>query len=182
MRLLASRSETELTEAGLNEYTREDNSTHLKSGRNSFRRGRGGREQGRGKRWQKKVNNPKSVVSRQNIRGNENLNQGLRTVGKRTQGQGSGRGRRTVRKRRMKNRAVEGTPLGRMRDIRSSPESGGELPRNLAEEWDDEKIDMKGDEQGEGYEQGELGEGYEQGELERDMNKESWERDMNKES
>ncbi|XP_009352854.2 homeobox-DDT domain protein RLT1 [Pyrus x bretschneideri] len=165
MRLLTSRSETELTEAGLNEYRREDNSTHLKSGRNSFRRGRGGREQGRGKRWQKKVNNPKSVVSRRNIRGNENLSQGLRTVGKRTQGQGSGRGRRTVRKRRMKNRAVEETPLGRMSDIRSSPESGGESPRNLAEEWDDEKIDMKGDEQGEGYEQGELEEGYEQGEL-----------------
>ncbi|KAM1689192.1 hypothetical protein PS1_037005 [Malus domestica] len=152
MRLPTSRSETELTEAGLNEYMREENSTHLKSGRNSFRRGRGGREQGRGKRWQKKVSNPKSVASRQNIRGNENLNQGLRTVGKRTQGQGSGRGRRTVRKRRMKNRAVEGTPLGRVSDMRSSPESGGESPRNLAEEWDDEKIGMRGDEQGEGFE------------------------------
>ncbi|CAL8146684.1 unnamed protein product [Prunus armeniaca] len=169
---LAPLKESEQTEVGHNEYIREENNTHLKSARNSFRRGRGGREQGRGKKWQRKVNNSKSGASRQ--KGGGNLSQGFRPVGKRTQGQGSARGRRTVRKRRTKDRAVGGTPLGRMTDVHSSPESGGESPRNLGEEWDDEKIDMihmKGDEQGEGYEQAEALEsedddqavGYEQG-------------------
>lgn len=156
--------EIEPTETDHNEQ-----STHLKSARNSFKRGRGGREQGRAKKY-------KSGGSRRKARGNENeiMNQGLGPVGRRTQGQGSGRGRRTVRKRRMKNRAVEGTLMGHMTDVRSSPDSGGESPRNLAGEWDDENINMihmKGDEQGDRYEQAEALEsddddqavGYEQG-------------------
>ncbi|PRQ29011.1 putative transcription factor & chromatin remodeling DDT family [Rosa chinensis] len=156
--------EIEPTETDHNEQ-----STHLKSARNSLKRGRGGREQGRGKK-------SKSGGSRRKARGNENENmsQGLGPVGRRTQGQGSGRGRRTVRKRRMKNRAVEGTLMGHVTDLRSSPDSGGESPRNLAGEWDDENINMihmKGDEQREEYEQAEALEsddeeqavGYEQG-------------------
>lgn len=132
--------EIDLTQLVHNEHMKEENRVHMKSARNNYRRGRGGREQRRGKRWQKRVNS-KSSATRQNARSNENATQGLRQLGRRTLGQGGGRGRRTIRKRRVENRAVEETLLGHMADTHSSPESGGESPRNLDEEWDDEKID-----------------------------------------
>lgn len=127
---------------------KEENFPHLKGARNNYRRGRGGHEQRRGKKLQRRVNNSKSSAARKNARTNENTTQGLRQLGRRTLGQGGGRGRRTIRKRRVENRAVEETLLGHMADTHSSPESGGESPRNLDEEWDDERINdinVKGD-------------------------------------
>lgn len=136
--------EIELTEVVHNANVKEENRIHVKSARSNYRRGRGGREQRRGKKLQKrvnKVNNFKSSSARKNVRGNENATQGLRQLGRRTLGQGGGRGRRTIRKRRAENRVVEETLQGRMAETHSSPESGGESPRNLDVEWDDEKID-----------------------------------------
>ncbi|KAF3451430.1 hypothetical protein FNV43_RR07525 [Rhamnella rubrinervis] len=137
---LRNDKEIDLTELVHNEHMKGENRVHMKSARNNYRRGRGGREQRRGKRWQKGINN-KSSAARQNSRSNENATQGMRQLGRRTLGPGGGRGRRTIRKRRVENRAVEETLLGHMADTHSSPESGGESPRNLDEEWDDEKID-----------------------------------------
>ena len=120
---------------------REENPSQ-KSLRNSYRRGRGGREQGRGKRLQKRANGSKSAAAQRNSRINDNVNPGLRQLGKRTLKQGTGRGRRTVRKRRSGNKVVEETVQVHMADVHSSPESGGESPRNFGDEWDDEKVDL----------------------------------------
>ncbi|XP_050371272.1 homeobox-DDT domain protein RLT1 isoform X2 [Argentina anserina] len=144
-----------------------EQNTRPKSGRNSLKRGRGGREQGRGKKSKSGGSRRKARVSE-----NEYISPGLVPVGRRPQTQGSGRGRRTVRKRRM-DRAVEGTHISRITDLRSSPDSGGESPRNLTGGWEDENINtvhMKGDER-ERYVQAEALEsdyedqvvGYEQG-------------------
>ncbi|XP_048323256.2 homeobox-DDT domain protein RLT1 isoform X1 [Ziziphus jujuba] len=140
--------EIELAELSHREHMKEENFAHLKSARNNYRRGKGGRDQRRGKKLQRRVNNSKSSAARKNARTNENTTQGLRQLGRRPLGQGGARGRRTIRKRRVENRAVEETLLGHIADTRSSPESGGESPRNLDEEWDDEKINninVKGD-------------------------------------
>lgn len=126
---------------------REENRS-LKSLRNSYKRGRGSREQGHSKKLQKRANGSKPAAARRNSRVNDNINQGLRQPG-RTLKQAGGRGRRTVRKRRSGNKVVEETIQVHIADIPSSPESGGESPRNFVEEWDDEKVDaehMKDDE------------------------------------
>ncbi|XP_075664015.1 homeobox-DDT domain protein RLT1 isoform X2 [Castanea sativa] len=129
--------EVELTELNHDEK----NFTELKSNRNSYKRGRGGREQGRGKKWQKKARVSYSNVGRRNVKSNENLIQGLRQQGQRTYGQGSGRGRRTVRRRRVEKRAVDERLLSHRADT-YRPKSIDDSPRNLGEEWDDERISM----------------------------------------
>jgi hypothetical protein len=120
---------------------KEKNSAELKSTRNSHKRGRGGREQGRGKRLQKKVRVSYSDAGRRNVKSNENLIQGLRQQGQKTYGQGSGRGRRTVRRRRVEKRAVDERLLSHRADT-YRPKSIGESPSNLGEEWDGERISM----------------------------------------
>ncbi|GMN50733.1 hypothetical protein TIFTF001_019878 [Ficus carica] len=141
--------EVEPTELDYNEYMKGENRSQLKSSRNNYKRGRGGREQGRGKKLQKRVNGSKPGSSRRNAKVNENVNQGFRLLSRKAPKQGGIRGRRTVRKRRAENKTIEETLQVRMPDIPSSPESGGESPRNLAEEWDDENVNathMKDDE------------------------------------
>ncbi|KAL5575360.1 hypothetical protein UlMin_017059 [Ulmus minor] len=177
-RFASQRNDKEIEQTELEE----ENNCHLKSLRNSYKRGRGGREQGRGKRSQKKV---KTGAARRNSRDNESINEGFKQLGRKTIGQGGGRGRRTVRKRREGNRTVDKSLLGRMGETHSSPESGGESPRNLTEEWEYEKMDdipMKDDDDNingaeeeaeeesdynaqaeEDYEQAQAEEDYEQG-------------------
>lgn len=133
--------EVELTELNHFEDTIEKNSAELKSTRNSYKRGRGGRDQGRNKRSQKKVRVFNSDAGRRNVKSKENLIHGLRQQGQRTYGQGSGRGRRTVRRRRVEKRAVDERLLTDRADT-YSPKSIGESPSNVGEDWDDEKISM----------------------------------------
>jgi hypothetical protein len=83
--------------------------------------------------------NSKQDTGRRNIKVTENLSQKLKQQGQGTQGQGGGRGRRTVRKRRVEKRAVEDLLLGHAAASHSS--KGGREPlRNLDEEWDVEKF------------------------------------------
>ncbi|KAF5474449.1 hypothetical protein F2P56_006347 [Juglans regia] len=133
--------EVELTELNHVEDMTEKNSAKLKNTRNSYKRGRGARDQGRGRRWQKKASVSNSDVSRRNVRSNENLIHGLRQQGQKTYGQGSARGRRTVRRRRVEKRAVDERSPSHRADTRS-PKSIGESPRNMGEEWDDERISL----------------------------------------
>lgn len=131
----------ELTELNHVEDMTEKNSVKLKNTRNSYKRGRGARDQGRGGRWQKKVSGSNSDVSKRKVRSNGNLIHGLRQQGQRTYGQGSARGRRTVRRRRVEKRAVDERLLSHRVDTRS-PKSNGESPRIMGEEWDDERISL----------------------------------------
>jgi len=83
--------------------------------------------------------NSKQDTGRRNIKVTENLSQKLKQQGQETQGQGGGRGRRTVRKRRVEKRAVEDLLLGHAAASHNS--KGGIEPfRNLDEEWDVEKL------------------------------------------
>ncbi|PON60635.1 Octamer-binding transcription factor [Trema orientale] len=133
--------EIEVTELDYNEHMREENRSQ-KSVRNSYKRGRGGREQGRGKKLHKRANGSKPAAARRNSRVSDNVHQGLRQPGGKILKQGGGRGRRTVRKRRPGNKVVKDMVQVHMADTHSSPESEGESPRNFGEEWDDEKVDM----------------------------------------
>ncbi|XP_059439894.1 homeobox-DDT domain protein RLT1 isoform X2 [Corylus avellana] len=133
--------EVELAELNHFEDMIEKNSAEMKSTRNRYKRGRGGRDQGRGKRSQKKVRVFNSHAGRRNVKSNENLIHGLRQQGQRTYSQGSGRGRRTVRRRRVEKRAVD-ERLPNHRADSDSPKSIGESPSNVGEDWDDEKISM----------------------------------------
>lgn len=132
--------EIQLTQIAQDEPMVEENCAYPKIVHNDQRRRQGGREQGRGKRWQKKGNDSKSSGARRNAKGKGRTNQGLRQLGQKALGQGGGRGRRTVRKRRAENRTVEETLLYQMPEIHCSPENAGLSPRNLGDEWDDEKI------------------------------------------
>jgi hypothetical protein len=102
----------------------------------SNKRGRGASDHGRGKNLSKRMYNSKRDAGRRNIKITENLSQKLKLQGRGTQGQGGGRGRRTVRKRRVEKRAVEDLLLGRAPASHSSM-SGREPFRSLHEEWDD---------------------------------------------
>ncbi|KAK2393589.1 homeobox-DDT domain protein RLT1 [Trifolium repens] len=98
--------------------------------------GRGASDHGRGKNLSKRMYNSKRDAGRRNIKITENLSQKLKLQGRGTQGQGGGRGRRTVRKRRVEKRAVEDLLLGHAPASHSSM-SGREPFRSLHEEWDD---------------------------------------------
>lgn len=128
------------------EFIKEDKSAHNKSVRGSNKRGRGSHDQGRGKKLSRRTHEPKHNPGRRIVKGNENLGQGLKQQGRGTQGQLGGRGRRTVRKRRVEKRAVEDLLLGHAGASHSSKVGRGSL--NLEEEWDGEKeespIHMEG--------------------------------------
>ncbi|GAV60333.1 Homeobox domain-containing protein/DDT domain-containing protein [Cephalotus follicularis] len=129
--------EIEVKELDLVEHTREVNYADLGGRRINFKRGRGGRDQG-SSRWQRRVPSSSFDSSRRNARDNENLDLRPRQQGRRTNGQGRGRGRRTVR-RRPEKRAVGGTFLGNMGNI-DRPRGNGQPPRNLIEEWEGDKF------------------------------------------
>ncbi|KAE9599267.1 putative transcription factor & chromatin remodeling DDT family [Lupinus albus] len=92
-----------------------DKSAPKKVVRSSNKRGRGSKDQGRGKKLSKRPYNSKRDIGRHNVMVTENLTLKLKQQqGQGTQGQAGGRGRRTVRKRRVEKRAVEDLLLGNM--------------------------------------------------------------------
>lgn len=107
--------------------------------RSGNKRGRGASDYGRPKKLSRRMYNSKRDTSRRNVKVTENLSQRLRLQGPGTQGQGGGRGRRTVRKRRVEKRAVEDLLLGHAAAGHSS-KSGKEPFRSFDEEWDVEKA------------------------------------------
>ncbi|KAF7803410.1 homeobox-DDT domain protein RLT1 [Senna tora] len=129
------------------EFIREDKPAHNKIVRSSNKRGRGYQDQGRGKKLSRRTYEPKQNSGRRNTKGNENVSQGLRQPGRLTQGQPGGRGRRTVRKRRVEKRAVEDLLLSHTGVSHSSKMSRESL-QSLEDEWDVEKeaspIHMEG--------------------------------------
>jgi len=102
---------------------------------NNNKRGRGSSVKGRVKNISKtKRNNGR----RRSAKVAGNLNQRVKQQGGGSQGQASGRGRRTIRKRRVGKKAVEDLLLGH-RGASHSSNIAKESLRSLDEEWDDEK-------------------------------------------
>ncbi|PPS01295.1 hypothetical protein GOBAR_AA19353 [Gossypium barbadense] len=135
--LFIKNKELELKELDQDEPMKEENFADLSnSKRSSYKRGRGAREQGSGRKWQRKASGSKSDIGKQSARENNNLSFHLKQQSQRT-GQSSGRGRRTVRKR-AERRVANSTVVTQMVN---PPDS------NSTEESDDNG-------QGEGYEQG----------------------------
>ncbi|KAK4271625.1 hypothetical protein QN277_020289 [Acacia crassicarpa] len=122
----------ESAELDHDEFIKEDKSN--RSVRGSHKRGRGSHDQGRGKKLARRTQH----TGRRNAKGAENLGRGLKQQGRGTQGQAGGRGRRTVRKRRVEKRAVEDLLLGH-KGAGRSPKISAESLRSLEEEWDGEK-------------------------------------------
>ncbi|XP_002509429.2 homeobox-DDT domain protein RLT1 isoform X1 [Ricinus communis] len=125
------------------EHVKEDRFTDVRNKRNSCKRGgRGGSDQGYGTKSRKRVPGIKSNANRRNAGEIGKLNMGPRQQGRRTTAQLSGRGRRTVRKRRAEVMVAEETLINRLSDTVVPRSYGGSL-RSLAEEdWGDEKIGM----------------------------------------
>ncbi|XP_057751041.1 homeobox-DDT domain protein RLT1-like isoform X2 [Arachis stenosperma] len=102
------------------------------------KRGRGNSDKGRGKKIAKRMHDSKQDTGRRSVKVTENLSQRLKQQGRGAQGQSGGRGRRTVRKRRVEKRAVEDLLLGHKAGTHSSNIVREPL-RNLDEEWDDDE-------------------------------------------
>ncbi|XP_061344571.1 homeobox-DDT domain protein RLT1-like isoform X3 [Gastrolobium bilobum] len=113
-------------------------SAPMKIARSSNKRGRGSHDKGRGKKLSKRMRDSKRDTSR-NVKVTENLSQRIKQQGRGSQGQAGGRGRRTVRKRRVEKRAVEDLLLGHGAASHSSS-IGREPLRSLDEDWDDRKA------------------------------------------
>ncbi|KAL2588959.1 hypothetical protein AAZV13_13G202000 [Glycine max] len=135
---MKSNREVEPAEFVHDEFTK-DKSVPKKIVRNGNKRGRGTNEQGRGKKLAKRVCNSKRDGGRKNAKVTDNLSHRLKQQARGTQGQGAGRGRRTIRKRRMGKRAVEDLLLGHT-TASHSYKIDREPVRNLDEEWDGEKA------------------------------------------
>lgn len=116
-----------------------DKSVPKKIARIGNKRGRGSNEQGRNKKLAKRGYNSKRDGGRKNAKVTDNLSHKLKQQARGTQGQGAGRGRRTVRKRRVGKRAVEDLLLGHTTASHSSKIDREPL-RNLDDEWDGEKA------------------------------------------
>ncbi|TKY59218.1 Homeobox protein EgHBX4 [Spatholobus suberectus] len=117
-------------------------SAPVKIVQSNSKRGRGGRDKGRGSRDKgrgKKLSKTKQDTGCRIAKVARNLNQRIKQQGVGSQGQAGGRGRRTVRKRRVGERAVEDLLLGR-RGATHSSSIGRESLKSLDEDWDDEKA------------------------------------------
>ncbi|KAG4383911.1 hypothetical protein AAZX31_13G159500 [Glycine max] len=99
------------------------------------KRGRGSRDKGRGK----KLSKTKQNTGRRGAKVAGNAGQRIKKQGVGSQGQAGGRGRRTVRKRRVGKKAVEDLLMGH-RDASHSSSIGRESLRSLDDDWDDEKA------------------------------------------
>ncbi|KAK7400624.1 hypothetical protein VNO78_11847 [Psophocarpus tetragonolobus] len=133
-------------------------STPLKIVQSNNKRGRGSRDKGRGK----KLSKTKQNTGRRNAKvagsTSQRIKQGVGSQGQAgrnakvagntsqrikqgvgSQGQAGGRGRRTVRKKRVGKKAVEDLVLGH-RDASHSSSTRRELLRSLDDDWDDEKA------------------------------------------
>ncbi|XP_012449710.1 homeobox-DDT domain protein RLT1 isoform X1 [Gossypium raimondii] len=173
--LFIKNKELELKELDQDGPMKEENFADLSnSKRSSYKRGRGAREQGSGRKWQRKASGSKSDIGKQSARENNNLSFHLKQQSQRT-GQSSGRGRRTVRKR-AERRVANSTIVTQMGDM-VKPKSNTVSLRDLDEEWRTERFGMvetvnppdsnsteeESDDNGQG-------EGYEQGNWELDLN------------
>ncbi|XWS15781.1 hypothetical protein CRYUN_Cryun34aG0031200 [Craigia yunnanensis] len=128
-------------ELELKELDQEENFVDLSnSRRNNYKRGKGGREQGSGRKWQRRASGSKYHTSKQGARENDNLSLHLKQQGQRTNGQSSGRGRRTVRKR-AERRAADNTTVARMADV-VKPKVSALPVRDLDEGWRAGKFRM----------------------------------------
>ncbi|XP_011027775.1 PREDICTED: uncharacterized protein LOC105127984 isoform X2 [Populus euphratica] len=109
--------EVEIKDVKLEEHNKEE-IVDLRGKRSNYKRGRGGHDQGLATKWQRRVPGLKSDTGRQSSsRGIQNLNQGPRQQGRKTNLQASSRGRRTVRKRRVEKTVAKEPMLGRMRRV-----------------------------------------------------------------
>ncbi|KAL5839479.1 hypothetical protein ACOSQ4_012087 [Xanthoceras sorbifolium] len=130
--------EIELNELDQDGHMKEENFVSLPGKRRNYKRGRGGRDHGWSRKYQRKVPGIPTGARRQN----GNLNNRQRHQGVRTNGQARGRGRRTVRKRaeiRPENQAL----LSQMADAviaKSSLQTLGNLDEE--EEWSPENVRM----------------------------------------
>ncbi|KAJ4830577.1 hypothetical protein Tsubulata_017033 [Turnera subulata] len=126
---------------------KDENLPESRNRRNTYKRGRVNRDQGSSSR--RKVSSSKPETGKRSAKGVENLSQGLRQQGRKTNLQASARGRRTVRKRRSEKMVREDTLLGYAGGTASrmsksvSRNSYGVAFRNLdAEEWPTDKVGM----------------------------------------
>ncbi|MBA0868294.1 hypothetical protein Goshw_011326, partial [Gossypium schwendimanii] len=165
--LFIKNKELELKELDQDEHMKENFTNLSNSKRSSYKRGRGTREQGSGRKWQRKGSGSKSDAGKQIVGENKNLSFQLKQQSQRT-GQSSGHGRRTVRKR-AESRAANNTIMARMSDV-VKPKADAVSVRDLDEEWRTERFGMMAtvnppdsnsteeesddDGQGEGYGQG----------------------------
>ncbi|KAJ6402124.1 hypothetical protein OIU84_014246 [Salix udensis] len=116
------KNEVEIKDVKLEEHSKEI--VDLRGKRSNYKRGRGGRDQGLATKWQRRVTGLKSDTRRQSSsRGVQNLNQGSRQQGRKTNLQASSRGRRTVRKRRVEKMVAKEPLLGRMTNKVAAPMS-----------------------------------------------------------
>ncbi|GMI72298.1 RINGLET 1, homeobox-1 [Hibiscus trionum] len=134
--------ELELKELGQEEPIKEENFADLSNSgrRNNYKRGRGTREQGSGRKWQRKASGSKCETGKQSARENNILSFHLKQQIQRTNGQSSGRGRRTVRKR-ADRRAANSRTVARMADM-IKPKASAVSVRDLDEEWRTVKFGM----------------------------------------
>ncbi|XVF25750.1 hypothetical protein REPUB_Repub13aG0240500 [Reevesia pubescens] len=171
--LFIKNKELDLKELEQGEPMKEENFTNLSnSRRSSNKRGKGSRAQGSGRKWQRKASASKFPIGKLSARDNNTLSSHLKQQGQRTNGQSSGRGRRTVRKR-AERRAAD-TMVARMVDVVKpdvvKPKASPVSVRDLDKEWRAENFRMMqvvnppesssaaeesdDDAQGEEYEQG----------------------------
>ncbi|KAK7362794.1 hypothetical protein VNO77_04916 [Canavalia gladiata] len=134
-----SRKVAEPAELDHDEF-RKVKSAPVKIVRSNNKRRRGNHDKGRGKKLSKTMYGSKQDTGRRNVKVTaENLSQRIKQQAGGSQGQAGGRGRRTVRKRRVEKRAVEDLLLGHRGATRSS--NTGKAPfRSLDEDWEDEKA------------------------------------------
>ncbi|EOY28162.1 Homeodomain-like transcriptional regulator, putative isoform 1 [Theobroma cacao] len=135
--LFIKNKELELKELDQDEAMKEENFADMShSKRNSYKRGRGGREQGSGRKWQRRASGSRYDTGKRSAREKNNLSFRLKQQGQRTNGRSSGRGRRTVRKR-AERRAADNTMVARVADVIKPKVSD---VRDLDEEWRTEKF------------------------------------------
>ncbi|TYJ31753.1 hypothetical protein E1A91_A06G221400v1 [Gossypium mustelinum] len=172
--LFIKNKELGLKELDQDEPMKENFTDLSNSKRSSYKRGRGAREQGSGRKWQRKGSGSKSDAGKQSVRENNNLSFQLKQQSQRT-GQSSGHGRRTVRKR-AESRAANSTTMARMSDV-VKPKADAISVRDLDEEWRAERFGMmatvnppdSNSTEEESVDDGQ-GEGYGQGNWELDLN------------
>ncbi|KAL4387184.1 hypothetical protein GQ457_09G002680 [Hibiscus cannabinus] len=144
------------------------------SRRNNYKRGRGSREQGSGRQWQRRASGSKYDSVKRSARQSNNLTLHLKQQGQRTNGQSSGHGRRTVRKR-AERRVADNTMVARMADV-VKPKTGAVSVRDLDEEWRAENfrdvpmVNPPDSNSAEESDDNAQDEGYEQGNWELDYN------------
>ncbi|XVE88104.1 hypothetical protein DITRI_Ditri19aG0041600 [Diplodiscus trichospermus] len=174
--LFIKNKELELKELDQEDPMKDENFGDLSNSRRSnYKRGRGSREQGSGRKWQRRASGSKFDTGKQSARENNNLSFHLKQQGQRTSGQSSGRRRRTVRKR-ADRRPANNTMVARMADV-VQPKASTVSVSDMNEEWRAEKfrtMQMENPPDSNSAEEesddNAQGEGYDQGNWELDFN------------